>query len=268
MSDTTRHPDPFEAKYARALAFVEGLELPRPPRVRRSSAAAAAAAAAEVFEAATNKAAVVGADIVSLVAGLRPEHREIVVNCLLLAQLAANKRVPEREDIRAWYEAYFDTLTHLGWVIQERGFSEHHEQGLQFETNQAILSVASVLLGPATTALAVVQATLNAMKTMADGPWMTLFKRESQAAKTARFQVTVAEPGTAGGAVISLMAFELDTNSTLVQVLFFKFQSADVTLRHASGKVTVDMNLLEQLRPAIAQTVAKFTSRYIAALAV
>jgi hypothetical protein len=266
MSDTTGHPDHFEAKYARALAFVEGLELPRPPRVRRSSAATTAAA--EIFEAATNKAAVVGADIVSLVAGLRPEQREIVVNCSLLAQLAANKRVPEREEIHAWYEAYFDTLTHVGWIIQERGFSEHHEQGLQFETNQAILSVASVLLGPATTALAVVQTTLNAMKTMADGPWMTLFKRESQAAKTARFQVTVAEPGTEGGAVISLMAFELDAKSTLVQVLFFKFHSTDVTLSHASGKVTVDMNLLEQLRPAIAQKVAKFTARYIEALPV
>ena len=58
------------------------------------------------------------------------------------------------------------------------------------------MKVAASLLGPAATTLAVVQATLDALKSMsADSPWITLFNRESQSAKTARFQVTAGRTG-------------------------------------------------------------------------
>jgi hypothetical protein len=262
MNNRNHYDQDVHQNIEKALAFIEALELPRAPRPRRGSAPTAT----QVFDVTQNQAMVVGADIVSFVAGVQPEQREIIVNCSLLAQLAANRRIPSREDIRAWYEVYFDTLTNLGWAMQERGFSEHHEAGDDFETNQAILSVAAVLLGPGSTALAVVATTLNAMKTMANGPWITVFERESQAAKSARFQVTVAEPGSESGSTISLMAFELDARSTLLQVLFFKFRSADVTLRHASGKVTIETNLLEALRPAITSKVEAFARDYVEAL--
>ncbi len=206
---------------------------------------------------------VVGSDIVSFVAGIDSGLREAVVNCSLLAQLAANRKVPAREDIRAWYEAYFDVLEHLGWAVQERGFSEHRETGDDFEANQAILSVAAVLLGPATTALAVVQSTLTAMKSMSEGPWLTIFQQESQAARAARFQVTVAEPASNVGSKISLMAFVLDAKTMVTLVLFFKFRSMDVTLRHSSGKVTVEANVLAAVAPAVAKRVAEYTRSYV-----
>src|ERR1700682_436711 len=242
-----------------AIAFVDELELPKPPPRTRG---VLSTATRNAFDEKNNQAMVVGSDIVSFVAGITPELREAIVNCSLLAQLAANRRVPTREDIRSWYEVYFDTLTHLGWATQERGFSEHRESGNDFEAHQAILAIAAVILGPAATALAVVQTTLNAMKSMSDGPWMTIFNRESQTAKAARFQVTVAEPRTKGGAMISLMAFELEAKRALTQVLFFKFRSTDVTLRHASGRVTVDTSMLEAVGPAIAKKVSAFTRNY------
>src|SRR5262249_21926658 len=150
-----------------------------------------------------DQAMVVGSDIVSFVAGLAPELRESIMNCSLLAQLAANRKAPGPDNIRAWYEAYFDALTRLGWAVQERGFSEHHEAGDDFEAHQAILSVAKVVLGPALAALAVVESTLSAMQSMSEGPWMRIFKRESQAANAARFQLTVAEPRSDGGSMLA-----------------------------------------------------------------
>ncbi|PYX49391.1 MAG: hypothetical protein DMG76_37420 [Acidobacteria bacterium] len=246
-----------------AVAFVDGVELPPAPRLTR---VASAVETRNVFDETKNQAMVVGSDIVSFVAGLAPRVREVIVNSSLLAQLAANRRVPSREDIRAWYEVYFDTLAHLGWATQERAFSEHRETGDDFEAEQAILSVATVVLGPATTALAVVASTLNAMKSMSDGPWMTVFKRESQTAKAARFQVTVAEPKSESGSMISLMAFELDAKNTLTQVLFFKFHSTEVTLRHSSGRATVDSILLQAIRPMIAEKVSAYTRSYVEAL--
>src|SRR5262245_47998175 len=128
MNNRSHYDQGVPENVERALAFVEALDLPRAPKPRRSFRPGAT----QVFDMAKNQAMVVGADIVSFIAGVAPEHREIIMNCSLLAQLAANQRVPSHDDIRAWYEAYFDTLTHLGWVMQERGFSEHHEAGDDF----------------------------------------------------------------------------------------------------------------------------------------
>jgi hypothetical protein len=250
-------------RIAEGVAFVEGLEL---PYLEQHMGRDSATGTPHVFDQTKNQAMVVGADIVSFVTGTEPGLRTAIMNCSLLAQLAATRKVKSREDIRSWYEAYFDTLGSLGWVVQDRGFSVHREAGDDFEAHQAILSVAAVVLGPATTAttaLAVVQSTLAGMKSMSEGSWMRIFKRESQAAKAARFQVTVAEPSSQGGSMVSLMAFELDAKATLTQVLFFKFRSTDITLRHSSGRVTIDSELLAGTAPVIAKRVADYTQDYV-----
>src|SRR5258708_1762233 len=171
----------------KTVAFIDGLELPPKPKARSGPRKATAEAIAK----AKQQAVVVGPDIVSFVSGTDPALRTAILHSALLAQLAANRKVPSRDEIRAWYEAYFDVLVQLGWAIQDRGFSEHHEAGDDFEAHQAILTIAASVLGPASTALVVVQSTLDSMKAMAKGSWMTIFQNESQAAKAARFQVTV-----------------------------------------------------------------------------
>jgi hypothetical protein len=245
-----------------AAAFVDGLELPPKPKPR-SNRSGAQKSAPEVSTDSKQQAMVVGADIISFVAGTDPKLRSAIMNSSLLAQLAANRKVPLRDDVRSWYEAYFDILGQLGWIIQDRGFSEHGKTGDDFEANQAILSVATALLGASSTALMVVESTLESMKEMSKGPWMTIFQQESQTAKAARFQVTVAEPASHDGVVISLMAFELNTKINLTQVLFFKFRSVDVKLRHSSGRVAIDKNLLIDIAPRIAKRVADYVQSYV-----
>jgi hypothetical protein len=252
-------PDRME----RALSFVREIELPRAPRVFRDPGSGSTQT---IFDQVKNQATVVGSSVVSFVTGVAPENRRDIVNCSLLAQLAANKAISNRDDIRAWYKAYFDTLSHLGWVIQERGFAQYRENGDDFEANKAVLSVAAVLFGAAPAALAVVQSTLNAMKSMAVGPWITIFRRESQSAKAARFQITLVEPTRDNGFTVALMAFELEATAELTQVLFFKFRSSEVTLRHASGRVTIDADILTTVRSAISEKISAYTRNYIADL--
>jgi hypothetical protein len=241
-----------------AITFVEVLELP-PAGKRRSGKKAVSDAVAETKQ----QAMVVGADVISFVTGTDPRLRTAIMHCALLAQLAANRKVPSREDIRSWYEAYFDVLMQLGWPIQDRGFSEHHERSDDFEAHQAILSVAATVLGAAPAALAVVKSTIAAMKATAKGSWMTIFQQESQAAKAARFQITVAEPDDRDGVIVSLMAFGLDATISLTQVLFFKFRSMDVRLRHSSGRATIDTDLLAAVAPSIARKVGDYVQNYV-----
>src|SRR5262245_18878172 len=69
-----------------------------------------------------HQAAVVGAEVVSFSAKIPAQTREDVANASLLAQLVAKKRVPEPTTLAsvvAWYNAYFDALSRIGFAIQD-----------------------------------------------------------------------------------------------------------------------------------------------------
>lgn len=250
----------------RALEFVRSVTLPDPPGGKLRGIAGTPPVTQQGLDQGLSQALVVGSTVVSFVAGVTEEARADIINGSLLAQLAAKKKAPNPDDIQAWYEAYFDTLSHLGWVIQEKGFAEYKEKGENFEAHEAVIKLAGVLLGPGATALAVVTATLEAMKAASTGPWLTVFKRESQSARAARFQVTLVEPGAQNEFMVALMAFDLRAKTALTQVLFFRHRKSQATLRHASSRVTINAAVLASIRPVIAEKIAAYTADYIRAL--
>ncbi len=149
------------------------------------------------FDAVQQQAAVVGSDVIAFVKGITAEQRKDVVNASLLAQLVAKKAQPEPKtlkDVLAWYDCYFDTLSRIGFVIQDKGFAEYVESRDTFEAHEAIIEVATTLLAGSPAALAIVKKTLEALQKMsADSPWITLFHRESQSANTARVQMSLVD---------------------------------------------------------------------------
>lgn len=246
-----------------AQRYVESLELPsRPPGTLES-----VDAVKFDFTKVKTQAMIVGSDIVSFVKGVTPERREDIVNSSLLAQLAAKKKISDTTRIYDWYNAYFDVLMNIGWVVQDRGFAKYSEASEDFEAHEAIIQVATSFLGPGAATLAVVIATLDALKSMStNSPWITLFNRESQSANTARFQVTLAEELDDEQLLVSLMAFGLEANATLTQVLFFKFRSNEASLKHYSGKVTINPSVLTSVRELIRNKIAIHASDYLKAL--
>ncbi len=244
-----------------ARAFVAKAELPTVPRRRRVPLADLG------FETAKNQAAVVGSEVVSFVNGVTAERREAIVNSSLLAQLVARKKVADPARIYDWYDSYFDVLTNIGWVVQDRNFVEYREQSQNFETHKAILAVATTLLGTAPAALALVKTTIEALQSMnANEPWITVFNRESQTAKTARFQISLAEQDPAGQFFVSLMAFGLEAKSSITQVLFFKAKASEAVLRHYSGRVTINTGVLDGVREAIQTKLFGLANDYVKAL--
>jgi hypothetical protein len=106
--------------------------------------------------------------------------------------------------------------------------------------------------GPATASLALVSTALEALKSMDESsPFITLFNRESQTARTAHFQISVADQSPAGDLSVALMAFGLEASTQLTQVLFFKSLSTQATLRHCSARVGVNADVLLGVRDAL-----------------
>jgi hypothetical protein len=250
----------------KALQFVDSVELPEPPRLR----VGAPKDLGFNFDAAKNQAAVVGSDVISFVKGVTPEQRNDVVNASLLAQLVAKKKLAAPKtlaEVGAWYDNYFDALSHIGFLIQDRGFAAYEETSEDFEAHEAIIEVATALLVGSPSALLLVKTTLQALQKMsADSPWITLFNRESQSANTARFQVSLVDQDETARFLVSLIAFGLEARTTLTQVLFFKFRTNEVTLNHHSGKVTINAQLLASVRGQIAAKIAAYTDDYFKGL--
>jgi hypothetical protein len=243
-----------------ARAFIDSAEL---PGFSRDPLAAPAAKAID-YDALKDQAMVVGSEVVSFVKGVSAERREDIVNSALFAQLVANKKVPDRNDVFGWYDAYFQALAQLGWVIQNKTFNGYQEEADGLEAHEAILQVAGVLLGAAPTALAIVTTTIEAMKSMdADNPWITIFDRESRSAKAARFQIALAEESPDGQFMVNLMAFGLEAESSITQILFFKIRKNKVDLRHSSGQVTVNEAVLRDNRDRLKARLAERVAAYI-----
>jgi len=247
---------------SRARDFVKSLSLPEPPPVTFDIAKAPT-----TFDAAKDEASVVGSDVIAFVKGITTEARGDIVNATLLAQLVAKKKNPDvisLQQVGEWYDTYFDTLSQIGFVIQDKGFAEYQENSDTFEAHEAIIEVATTLLAGAPGALALIKTTLGALqKLSADSPWITLFNRESQSAKTARFQISLVEPDDNARLLLTLIAFGLEAKTTLTQVLFFKFHKNDVTLRHNSGKVTIDAALLAAVRDQVSGKLVAYVSDFI-----
>ena len=219
------------------------------------------------FDAQKNQAMVVASDIVSFVKGVSNERRQDIVNASLLAQLVANKKVPDKTRIIEWYNAYFDVLENIGWVIQDRSFSSYTEEADGLEAHEAILKVATLFLGSSPTALAIVISTLEALKSMdSSKAWMTIFDRESKHVKTGHFQIALVEQGDNDQFFVSLMAFSLKAASTITQILFFKIRNDEVELDKCSGKVTINDEVLSSIREGVKQKIAAYTNDYIAKL--
>lgn len=254
-----------------ARRFVKQAELPR-PRARPAARPGVVqpdtdAGVRAILDTAKDQAAVVGSEVVAFVSGVTAERREAIINSSLLAQLVATKKIEDRSRVYEWYDAYFAVLANIGWVIQETSFAEYREDRDDFEAHEAILKVATALLGPATTALALVTTTVEALKSMnADSPWITIFSRESQTARTARFQVSLAEQAADGQFLVSLMAFGLEARSRVTQVLFFKVRKSDANLKHYSGKVTINTRVLDDVRDELQTKLAAHAASYVKAL--
>ena len=245
-----------------AREFVNAAKLPSPTR-------GAVEGSRELidFNAQKTQTMVVASDVVSFVKGVSSERRQDIVNSSLLAQLVANKQVPDKTNVTQWYKTYFEVLQNIGWVIQDHSFSSYTEEANGLEAHEAILKVAGAFLGGAPAALAIVMSTLEALKSMdSSKPWMTIFDRETKHANTGHFQIALAEQGDNDQFMVSLMAFSLKAQSSLTQILFFKIRKDEVQLEKCAGKVTINDEVLSSVREQVKQKLEAHTSQYIAKL--
>ena len=251
---------------ASARRFIGALPLPAPPPQGRG--AELTADTAPELDAVAKPTLVVGSSVVAFGDGVDQPRRADVQNSLLLAQLAAKQAVPNTQRVGDWFTVYFDTLSHIGWAVEDVTTNSYAAADDGLETHEAVLAVVTSLLGGAApAALLLVKNTLEALQSMSrDQPFIALFNRESRHGRAAHFQVHVVDGDGAGGAAVYVAALELETRANNTQVLFFKFRHDTATMRHYAGRAAISAAVLDMVGEDIRTRVGQYLSDYIKAV--
>jgi hypothetical protein len=248
-----------------AKEYVASLELPGAPRAMVLESAATEAS--EVFDSAKNQAQVVGSALLSFAKGVTPVVREAISDSALLAQLVANKRHPADTAPMEWYAEYSQVLQNVGWVMQSGGWTDYSTDGTAVEVNEKIIEVLTAALGPSTAALTIIKSALDALQHMQPGgSWLTIFSRESQQAKIARFQIGLVENGEQDDVFVTLLACLIEATTDLTQVLFFKFRKESASFKANNEKVSINAPALADLSPAIRAKIRAYQTEYLSSI--
>ena len=251
--------------WKQAAEFVKAVDLRGVPRgiVDQS----AAVDAGDVFDKAKTQAQVVGSGIFSFASGVSADVREAISDSALLAQLVANKKHSFEQNPLEWFKAYFDVLQNVGWTFQEGSWNDYTAQGVAVEVNEKVIEVMKVALGPSAAALAIITSTMNALRAMKpDSPWITLFTRESQKAKMARFQIGLVEKEENADVFVSLLACLIEAKNSITQLLVFKFKAENAKFEAHSARVSINRPALADLGPTIRTKIRAYQNDYLSSI--
>lgn len=219
------------------------------------------------FDSAKEQAVVVGSAVLSFDNGVESTFRSAISDSALLAQLAANKTQSAAADPIAWFDAYFAVLGNIGWVIQARDTATYDIKTDGLQVHEAIGDVIAAFVGPVPGAAKLVMLALQSLQKMeADSPLITIFEKNSQHASIGRFQFTTVRQAPDGGLFAEAMAFALNAERTITQILFFKLSKSKQTLRRSLGTISLNRDALSKLQPAIRRKVEAHMADFVAAL--
>ena len=210
--------------------------------------------------------AIVDSNVVTYRKDIPEQLRNDVANWLFLAQRVATKKVPDISDAEKWTDEYYKALLGSGWVTRGQMGSFHKESVKGSNVHENILRVATVLLAPASAALAIVTAAVTALGDMDKGsPWITLFNRRAEDATAVGFQVADCTPHGDGGASLECLDFQFYAHKVITKVLFFTFESERAELRRRRMIIDLTAETIEQFREQIATKVREKIADNIAA---
>ncbi len=239
-----------------AREFVRTTELPP------ASRGIADNVAPPTFDPVKDQALVLGPQIFSFVQGVTAERRDMIATSALFASLAADAAT-QRVKGDAWYAAYSNALTNLGWVVQEsirRRFEREHT-GLK--VHEAVIEFIGAL-GVGGPALIIITAALQAMQKVDDNkPWITLFDRETRSEDITGFQIGLVEQKAESDFQVKLVSFSLALARTNTQVLFVDFATTGVHMDSTGSTLTVADTVLQHAMPALTERLQAYVTSYV-----
>lgn len=187
--------------------------------------------------------------LVSFLAGVDRQSQADVLNSMLLAQLAANKKFDREENTVGWYGFYHEVLENLGWVVQQFAFAKYDVAGSTATIDKVVLDLLAAVATE--DGVAVAKSAIEALKALsADDNRLTLFQQSSHSAQNGNFQVANCS-NTGGVLKMSLGAFYFSSTQVDTKILFFGWSTADTTIYQSGQSIILDRDVYGQVRQAV-----------------
>jgi len=232
----------MSTQIASAESFVAALELESiEPAARPLSLEALADDASAAVDAAA---------VVSFVDGVSGQHKADVLNSVLLAQLAANKKYNRETDTANWYTFYRSVLEYVGWVVPAFSFSRFSTDGARFTVDGVVVKLLQAIASEQE--IAVIRSAIDALKALQDRDGrVVLFETQSHSAALGNFQISTVGESADGTVVMKIGAFYFGTTETVTRVLWFNFPRSGTRMYQAAQTMTLDDDVYVRVRQII-----------------
>lgn len=200
--------------------------------------------------------------ILSFAYGVPEQSRKDIISSTLLAQLAANKKVSDDENIMEWYEAFIDVLAKVGWVIEGGDVQSFKSKSNLFEAENVIIDILTSAFGA--NYIVVIKKTLEAIKKLAsDDRRIKAFEKSTSKISKSSFQIALV---TEQNGLVSLKigTFTLSATRDTITVLFFKSDRQETELNYISKQATLDTDIFQEIRDLVKSKVGTFLRSSIA----
>jgi len=201
--------------------FLANLELASSKfKIEKSYQINALQRAVESEEEGNNQAFVNDKSLISFVSNVNGQNRQDILNSTLLAQLAANKKYPNEDQMLNWYDTYIEVLQKTGWNIENKQISNFSSTDSVFEMENVIIDILATALGG--TMINVIKETLKAFKGLSESDGKIIaFEKNTHSLSKGSFQMGIADE-TNDAVTINMGFFYLSTENQINRILFFK----------------------------------------------
>jgi hypothetical protein len=200
--------------------------------------------------------------IVSFVADVNASTRADILNSLLLAQLRANKLVPDPDQVMDWYKAYIDVLMELGaWMVEAKGSNVYQMSGALLEVQEAIISLLTEAFGQ--DYIGIIKDTLGAIAKLSSSEGrIKAFDRNTRGNEQGVFQMGMAVE-TNGAVTLKLGSFMISTKDSTTSILFIKFNKDSTLVDYATHQATFSATNYGAIRAKVAANLGLKASQYV-----
>jgi hypothetical protein len=236
--------------------FIAGLSLPETPASLRGLRYLRARGDTSTF--------IDAGSIVTFAGAVTDQQRQDVLNSMLLAQLAADRKYDRESALENWFKFYATVFEHLGWALSDTKFNTFDAHGKTLDVDKAVLEVIAAIA--TSNELAAITAAISAAKGLADKDGrITLFDHFVSRAKTGAFQVGIAAQNE-GSITLKLGAFRYQSMENVTKVLWFKFSTADTEISYTRQGVTLNTEVFALVRDTIRQKLGDDAKAFIAGI--
>lgn len=200
--------------------------------------------------------AVVAGNLLAFAEGVSRQNKEDVMDSFLFATRAANFKFNPETHSQQWYAHFNKVLATLGWLSTNWKYSRYRSAHRRFSMERAGLEIigsaisAAALPGPAGFAmLKVARDAVEALKTN-DEP-LRVFESQAKTHRGANFRIGACIESGDGTVNLAMGAVNFSATSTVTNVLFWEWNSAQVETFRGEDHLVLNSRLYADVRAGI-----------------